>query len=275
QDVHANNVMLLDDAKLDAVRRYLKSLENNSHTKSYPRAKNKTEKKPRKKYSKKNLSEISPADNLLKSNPVNQKERSKNKSSSKIRKVKGSNSHNQSENLKENMIANSLNTETPKFNKETLAEKNQTQISDSKLTNRKVNMTESQPSISWQQRKRLNKQQGSHAEQPQKQRNSPSKQKETHTGEPQKHSKKKMDTKPETATKKSVKCKNNKQVVREELHTLKTRFRKEYRQLMKEKRSGLFHQEEVVSLSTVTSDSVGGVQLNLSESDSDDVDILG
>lgn len=282
QDVHVNNLSLLDDDKLEAVRRYLKSLEaGHSNTRPYHRPTNNMQKKSRKKSKVNNISEQDHPGNLFKS-----EEKSKNKEFEKSKS-----NYNRNKKLKENLSENKLKGErnknyksvynSPKFKKETLTENNPQQAIDYNSSNIDLNMTISQPSISWQQRKRLMKPQRTNAEEYQKEKRSPivgpNKSKETQPGKPQKDSKKKTDTKIKTPTKKSRNCK---QELRSDFLLLRTRSRKEYRQLMKEKRSGLFLQEQVVSLSTVVADPEEGVHLNLSDHDTNDeddndVDILG
>ncbi|KAG7163138.1 uncharacterized protein LOC121873282 [Homarus americanus] len=68
--------------------------------------------------------------------------------------------------------------------------------------------------------------------------------------------------------------KKGKKCISQDLLQLRTRTRKEYKQLMKEKRSGLFKQEEVICVSAATCQ--GDVQQHdQDEEDEGDVDILG
>lgn len=60
-----------------------------------------------------------------------------------------------------------------------------------------------------------------------------------------------------------------------ELLQLRTRSRKEYRQLMKERRSGLFEREEVVTLSASANEPCNTPKKKEEEEEEDDIDILG
>ncbi|XP_063613338.1 uncharacterized protein LOC134786625 isoform X2 [Penaeus indicus] len=60
-----------------------------------------------------------------------------------------------------------------------------------------------------------------------------------------------------------------------ELLQLRTRSRKEYRQLMKERRSGLFEREEVVTLSASATEPCNKPRKIEEEEEEDDIDILG
>nr|XP_045616053.1 uncharacterized protein LOC123769142 isoform X2 [Procambarus clarkii] len=68
--------------------------------------------------------------------------------------------------------------------------------------------------------------------------------------------------------------KKGKKCLSRDLQLQRTRTRKEYRQLMKEKRSGLFEHEEVVWLSAATSQECAQ-QHDQNENDNEDIDILG
>lgn len=290
QDVHINNFTLLDDGKLEAVRRYLKSLEGcHSDTKPYyPRQRSSMEKNPPKKNKVDNKFVMNHPDNLFKKEFI--KSKSNNNESGKSRESFSENISKLEKSTNYKYISSS-----PKIKKGTPT-KNNAQAIDCKSSNIDVNMTICQPSISWKQRQIPKKSKRSNTEvcksketctedqrlqrkyaEYQKQRISStlcsSKSKEIHTRKPLKDYKKKFDSKSKTLTKKS---RHSKQEQRSEYVLLQTRSRKEYRQLMKEKRSGLFLQEQVVSLSTAVANLDGVVHLNPNNQDTDeDVDIMG